>query len=59
MYHHLTLNDRECPLVGLILKQSYQDIAQRIGCSKAIISREVSRNGGRSKYSAVNVQLKL
>ncbi|MCH7259260.1 MAG: hypothetical protein L0K98_07320 [Lactiplantibacillus plantarum] len=45
--------------MGLILKQSYQDIAQRIGCSKAIISREVSRNGGRSKYSAVNVQLKL
>ncbi|WP_435397452.1 IS30 family transposase [Lactiplantibacillus plantarum] len=57
LYHHLTLNDRECLLVGLTLKQSYQAIAQRIGCSKATISREVSRNGGRSKYSAVNAQL--
>lgn len=37
LYNELTLNGRECLLVGLTLKQSYQDIAQRISCYKATI----------------------
>ena len=34
-YNHLTLKDRECILLGVTLKDTYQVIAQRIGCSKA------------------------
>ncbi|NLR33196.1 IS30 family transposase [Levilactobacillus tujiorum] len=56
LYNHLTLKDREIILVGLKLKQSYQEISTEIGCSKATISREVQRNGGRENYSAVQAQ---
>lgn len=42
-YDHLTLKDRECILLGVTLKDSYQIIA---GYSKATISREIKRNGG-------------
>ena len=40
-YNHLTLKDRECILLGVTLKDTYQVIAQRIGCSKATVSREI------------------
>lgn len=55
-YNHLTLKDRECILLGVTLKDTYQVIAQRIGCSKATVSREIKRNGGRKAYSAVKAQ---
>nr|WP_253196418.1 helix-turn-helix domain-containing protein [Limosilactobacillus fermentum] len=50
-YNHLTLKDRECILLGVTLKDTYQVIAQRVGCSKATVSREIKRNGGRKAYS--------
>ncbi|WCL66604.1 helix-turn-helix domain-containing protein [Limosilactobacillus fermentum] len=40
-YNHLTLKDRECILLGVTLKDTYQVIAQRIGCSKATVSHEM------------------
>ena len=55
-YKHLTLKDRECILLGVTLNDSYQVIAEKIGCSKATVSREVTRNGGRDAYSAVKAQ---
>jgi len=55
-YNHLTLKDRECILLGVTLNDTYQDIAEKVGCSKATISREIKRNGGREAYSAVKAQ---
>ncbi|MGA3506783.1 helix-turn-helix domain-containing protein, partial [Lactiplantibacillus plantarum] len=52
-YTHLTLKDRECILLGVTLHHTYQVIADQIGCSKATVSREIKRNGGRGAYSAV------
>ncbi len=56
LYKHLTLKDRELILKGLSNHLSYQKIAMQIGCSKSTISREISRNGGKEKYSIVNTQ---
>ena len=56
LYKHLTLKDRELILKGLSNHLSYQKIAMQIGCSKSTISREISRNGGKEKYSIVNAQ---
>ncbi|MEN2376158.1 IS30 family transposase [Lactiplantibacillus plantarum] len=55
-YNHLTLKDRECILLGVTLNDTYQVIAEKIGCSKATVSREIKRNGGRKAYSAVKAQ---
>lgn len=55
-YNHLTLEDRECILLGVTLNKAYQVIAEEIGCSKATVSREIRRNGGRDTYSAVKAQ---
>lgn len=55
-YHHLTLKDRECILLGVNLNNTYQTIAEKIGCSKATVSCEIMRNGGRDAYSAVKAQ---
>ncbi|WP_367294841.1 IS30 family transposase [Levilactobacillus yonginensis] len=55
-YNHLTLKDRECILLGVTLNDTYQGIAEKIGCSKATVSREIKRNGGRDAYSAVKAQ---
>lgn len=52
-YDHLTLKYRECILLGVTLNDTYQAIADKIGCSKTTISREINRNGGRSAYSAI------
>ncbi|MEE6693802.1 helix-turn-helix domain-containing protein, partial [Lactiplantibacillus plantarum] len=46
-YNHLTLKDREGILLGVTLNDTYQVIAEKIGCSKATVSREIKRNGGR------------
>lgn len=56
LYKHLTLKDRELILKGLSNHLSYQKIAMQIGCSKSTISREISRNSGKEKYSIVNAQ---
>ncbi|ASX21076.1 IS30 family transposase [Lactiplantibacillus plantarum] len=55
-YNDLTLKDRECILLGVTLNDTYQVIAEKIGCSKATVSREIKRNGGRKAYSAVKAQ---
>ncbi|SPH08716.1 IS30 family transposase [Lactiplantibacillus plantarum] len=55
-YNHLTLKDRECILLGVTLNDTYQVIAEKIGCSKATVSREIKRNGGLKAYSAVKAQ---
>ena len=55
-YNHLTLKDRECILLGVTLNDTYQVIAEKIGCSKATVSREIKRNGGRKAYSTVKAQ---
>ncbi|WP_158136953.1 helix-turn-helix domain-containing protein, partial [Companilactobacillus paralimentarius] len=55
-YNHLTLKDRECILLGITLNDTYQVIAEKIGCSKTTVSREIKRNGGRKVYSAVKAQ---
>ena len=55
-YTHLTLKDRECILLGVTLHHTYQVIANQIGCSRATVSREIKRNGGRGAYSAVTAQ---
>lgn len=56
LYKHLTLKEREMILKGLLNNLSYQEISQKIGCSKSTISREISRNGGKENYSIVNAQ---
>lgn len=42
--------------MGVTLNDTYQVIAEKIGCSKATVSREIKRNGGRKAYSAVKAQ---
>nr|WP_249208087.1 helix-turn-helix domain-containing protein [Levilactobacillus brevis] len=56
-YNQLTLKDRECILLGITLNDSYQIIAEKTGCSKATISREIKRNDGRDTYPAVKAQV--
>lgn len=56
LYKHLTLKDREIILVGLNLKQTLQEIATLIGCSKATVSREIRRNSSSENYSAAQAQ---
>ncbi len=40
LYRHLILKEREIILVGLNLKQTLQEMAALIGCSKATVSRK-------------------
>ncbi|EYR71058.1 transposase IS30 [Lactiplantibacillus plantarum WHE 92] len=42
--------------MGVTLNDTYQVIAEKIGCSKATVSREIKRNGGLKAYSAVKAQ---
>lgn len=55
-YHHLTLKNRECILLGVTLNDTQQIIADKSGCYKVTISREVKRNGGRRAYSTIEAQ---
>jgi IS30 family transposase len=50
----LTLAEREEISRGLAARQSYRQIARRLGRSASTISREVVRNKGRARYRAVD-----
>jgi len=49
----LSLSDREEILVSVERGEPDATIAARIGCHRATVWREISRNGGRRKYRAV------
>jgi IS30 family transposase len=49
----LSISDREEVSRGIIAGESARAIAARLGRSASTISREISRNGGRSGYRAV------
>ena len=51
-YKRLTLQEREELSRGLVLNQSYQEIASDLKRHKATISREVRSHGGRDAYRA-------
>jgi IS30 family transposase len=48
----LSAHEREEIRVGIETKESVRSIARRLGRSPSTISREVSRNGGRTRYRA-------
>ncbi|HLF43598.1 MAG TPA: IS30 family transposase [Acidimicrobiia bacterium] len=50
---HLSLEEREEISRGLASGESLRSIAVRLGRSASTVSREVARNGGRSKYRAL------
>jgi IS30 family transposase len=52
----LTLEDREEIRVGIAHGESDTAIAQRIGCHRGTVGREISHNGGRSGYRAFRAQ---
>jgi IS30 family transposase len=49
---HLTFEEREEISRGVASGESFQSIASRLGRSVSTVSREVDRNGGRSRYRA-------
>ncbi len=49
---HLSLQDREEISRGLAVDESLASISRRLGRPTSTVSREVSRNGGRSHYRA-------
>jgi IS30 family transposase len=55
-YKHLTPKDREEILKGINSNHTLVMIAEKIGCSKSTVSREITRNGGWHDYSAVDAQ---
>jgi hypothetical protein len=52
----LTLADREEISRGMAESLDYKDIAARIGRDPSIVSREVTRHGGRNGYRATTAQ---
>lgn len=48
----LTAEDREQILIGIDHDESDQQIAERLGCHRSSVWREISNNGGRDGYSA-------
>lgn len=52
MREMLTLADREEIFRGLAELLEYKDIAARIGRNPPVVSREVTRHGGREGYRA-------
>ena len=50
---HLALEEREEISRGMAAGESLRSIAVRLGRSASTVSREVARNGGRSKYRAM------
>lgn len=49
---HLSLEEREEISRGMAAGESLRSIARRLGRSASTVSREVARNGGRSRYRA-------
>ena len=49
---HLTLEEREEISRGMASGESLRSIAVSLGRSASTVSREVARNGGRSRYRA-------
>ena len=49
---HLSLEEREEISRGVASSESLRSIAVRLGRSASTVSREVARNGGRSRYRA-------
>ena len=52
----LSAHEREEIRVGLEAAESLSDIARRLGRVPSTVTREVKRNGGRSRYCAVTAQ---
>ncbi len=52
----LSAHEREEIRVGLEAAESLSDIARRLGRVPSTVTREVKRNGGRSRYCAVAAQ---
>jgi IS30 family transposase len=53
---HLSLEDREEVLRGLLSGETFRGIAVRIGKATSTISREVGRNGGRRAYRVARAE---
>jgi IS30 family transposase len=52
----LSAHEREEIRVGIETKESLSDVARRLGRVPSTITREVKRNGGRSRYCAASAQ---
>lgn len=54
----LTIGDRELIYAELVVdrKVTWSQIAERVGCHRTTVSREVTRNGGREEYSPSRAQ---
>jgi IS30 family transposase len=53
---HLSLEDREVVLRGLLAGEAFRGIAMRLGKAPSTISREVGRNGGRRAYRVARAE---
>jgi len=53
---HLSLEDREEVLRGLLAGEAFRGIAMRLGKAPSTISREVGRNGGRRAYRVARAE---
>jgi transposase, IS30 family len=53
---HLSLEDREEVLRGLLAGESFREIARRLGRAPSTISREVGRNGCRRSYRVARAE---
>lgn len=52
----LLLEEREVISVGIACGRSVAEIAEELGRDPSTVRREIARNGGRAKYSAVSAQ---
>ena len=57
-YHHLTMNERESLLLLYAQGKSKSEIARQLHRSVSTITRELKRNGSKSRYSACEAQKK-
>jgi len=52
----LSLDEREQIMIGIARNDSGRVIAAAIGRDPSVVNREIARNGGRTKYSAIQAQ---